>query len=298
MKKIFTLLFCAFSLVSSAQSPWLNPWLTTGNDSCTNKFIGTKDTSALVVKTDSVTRLVIDGTGKFTFGNIAPNPSGLTSPYRFGIATVAIDFGLRAPNIPAMWMGQIYNSTLNWSYSADINNTVINGVGLQGGTTIRALGQNFIIYRPIATSGSNPQFDMFGLSQTNMSPVEIPFWRITPNAIQYSGGTVALSTTYKMRQREITTATTLTVVESQGVEFFEEKAGPGVTMQKKYAATFNGGIRMISTTQGLLPPRMTTAQKNAITVAGGLEKGLTVFDLDLGEFSFYNGFVWKTIASF
>jgi hypothetical protein len=44
-----------------------------------------------------------------------------------------------------------------------------------------------------------------------------------------------------------------------------------------------------STTQGILPPRMTTAQKNAI---GSPATGLRVFDTDRGEPFFYNGTAW------
>jgi hypothetical protein len=46
-----------------------------------------------------------------------------------------------------------------------------------------------------------------------------------------------------------------------------------------------------STTKGFLPPRMTTAQKNAI---GTPANGLMIFDTDLGRPCFYNG-AWVTL---
>src|SRR5262249_4218576 len=46
-----------------------------------------------------------------------------------------------------------------------------------------------------------------------------------------------------------------------------------------------------STTQGFLPPRMTTTQKNAISSPA---TGLTVYDTTLGNFSIYNGTTWAS----
>lgn len=47
-----------------------------------------------------------------------------------------------------------------------------------------------------------------------------------------------------------------------------------------------------STTQGFLPPRMTSAQKNAIASPAA---GLMVYDTDLSRPCFYNGSGWITI---
>ena len=47
-----------------------------------------------------------------------------------------------------------------------------------------------------------------------------------------------------------------------------------------------------TTTKGFLPPRMTTAQKNAIASPAN---GLMVFDTDLGRPCFYNGATWTTL---
>ena len=47
-----------------------------------------------------------------------------------------------------------------------------------------------------------------------------------------------------------------------------------------------------STNQGFLPPRMTTAQKNAIATPAA---GLMVYDTDLNQMSYYNGTTWVNI---
>jgi hypothetical protein len=49
-----------------------------------------------------------------------------------------------------------------------------------------------------------------------------------------------------------------------------------------------------STTKGLLPPRMTTAQKNAIVSPA---EGLMVFDSDLGAIATYHGGAWRNLFS-
>ena len=47
-----------------------------------------------------------------------------------------------------------------------------------------------------------------------------------------------------------------------------------------------------STTQGFLPPRMTTTQKNAIATPA---TGLMVYDTTLNLISVYNGTIWITL---
>jgi hypothetical protein len=51
-------------------------------------------------------------------------------------------------------------------------------------------------------------------------------------------------------------------------------------------------LQIDSTTQGFLPPRMTTAQKNAIATPAA---GLMVYDTDLNQMSYYNGTTWVNI---
>jgi hypothetical protein len=51
-------------------------------------------------------------------------------------------------------------------------------------------------------------------------------------------------------------------------------------------------VEIISTTQGFLPPRMTTTQKNAIASPA---TGLQVYDTTLNQMSYYNGTTWTNI---
>ena len=54
----------------------------------------------------------------------------------------------------------------------------------------------------------------------------------------------------------------------------------------------NSGLTVESTTQGFLPPRMTTVQKNAISTPAS---GLTVYDTTLTRQSVYNGTSWNNL---
>jgi hypothetical protein len=53
-------------------------------------------------------------------------------------------------------------------------------------------------------------------------------------------------------------------------------------------------VQIDTTTQGFLPPRMTTTQKNAIATPAA---GLVIFDTTLSKLCVYSGAAWQTITS-
>lgn len=57
------------------------------------------------------------------------------------------------------------------------------------------------------------------------------------------------------------------------------------------AINVSAKLQIDSATQGFLPPRMTSAEKNAINAPA---TGLTVFDTTLGRLCVYDGAVWDT----
>jgi hypothetical protein len=57
-------------------------------------------------------------------------------------------------------------------------------------------------------------------------------------------------------------------------------------------AVASAQLEMVSTTQGFLPPRMTTTQKNAIATPA---EGLQVWDTTLKLMSVYNGTTWISL---
>jgi hypothetical protein len=56
----------------------------------------------------------------------------------------------------------------------------------------------------------------------------------------------------------------------------------------------SAALNVSSTTQGFLPPVMTTTQKNAISSPA---TGLIVFDSTLAKLCVYTGAAWQTITS-
>ncbi len=60
------------------------------------------------------------------------------------------------------------------------------------------------------------------------------------------------------------------------------------------AANISSILDVSSTSKGMLIPRMTTAQKTAITTPA---TGLQVYDTDLNQFYFYNGTAWTAIPT-
>lgn len=62
----------------------------------------------------------------------------------------------------------------------------------------------------------------------------------------------------------------------------------------------NAMLDVESNTKGILPPRMTTIEKDALGVlltGSGDGVGMFVFDTDLGEYSFWNGTEWLKIGA-
>jgi hypothetical protein len=53
-------------------------------------------------------------------------------------------------------------------------------------------------------------------------------------------------------------------------------------------------LQVDSTTQGFLPPRMTTTQRNAIT---SVPAGLMIYNTSLNKLNVYNGTTWETVTS-
>jgi hypothetical protein len=53
-------------------------------------------------------------------------------------------------------------------------------------------------------------------------------------------------------------------------------------------------LEISSTTQGFLPPRMTTVQRDAIT---SVPAGLTIYNTTTNKLNFYNGSAWEAVTS-
>jgi hypothetical protein len=115
----------------------------------------------------------------------------------------------------------------------------------------------------------------------------------------FSGGTESFADNFKIKMvnGNVTMGTQLNGY-TFGLETFN-----GVAMHIANAGNIGMGttspnvsakLELNSTTQGFLPPVMTTAQKTAI---GSPSKGLIVFDSSLNKLCVYSGTAWETITS-
>ena len=126
---------------------------------------------------------------------------------------------------------------------------------------------------PSLTSGSVLFSDGTTISQNNASF----FWDNTNSRLGLGTATPTfqIHATGSIRGNALFSATNLTV---------------GATT----AATTSSIVDIISTTKGVLFPRMTTTQKNAIATPAA---GLMVFDTTLVKLCVYSGTAWETITS-
>jgi hypothetical protein len=65
--------------------------------------------------------------------------------------------------------------------------------------------------------------------------------------------------------------------------------GTGLTLPNSKAV-----LELASTTKGFLPPRMTTAQRDAIT---SVPAGLMIYNTSTNKLNFYNGSAWEAVTS-
>ena len=75
------------------------------------------------------------------------------------------------------------------------------------------------------------------------------------------------------------------------MRFVVPGSAKSLTINKDYSFTNEASaiVDIQSTTQGFLPPRMRTGEKNAITSPA---PGLMVYDTDANQMSYWNGGAW------
>ena len=75
-------------------------------------------------------------------------------------------------------------------------------------------------------------------------------------------------------------------------KLYPSQSGSGINVQADATSTAPDASAILqadSTTQGFLPPRMRTGEKNAITSPA---PGLMVYDTDANQMSYWNGGAW------
>lgn len=74
-----------------------------------------------------------------------------------------------------------------------------------------------------------------------------------------------------------------------GTGSFAQRVGVGVVSPNAKAI-----MDLTSTTQGFLPPRMNTTQRDAIS---GPPAGLMIYNSQTAKLNFYNGSAWEAVTS-
>ena len=162
--------------------------------------------------------------------------------------------------------------------------SLVNGAYNQfGGFSQLVAGQYLVNRTPLGTTLGNSNVDFATLPYTARQGTN------TPNIDQYpllalgnganAAGTVrsnALTVLYNGRTQINTT---------------------GFTNQLTQAnVTPAAALDVVSTNTGVLLPRLTNAQRNAI-VAGDLQNGLLLYNTDSSLFQYYNGSAWNSVGS-
>ena len=164
-----------------------------------------------------------------------------------------------------------FQTSTTFNAIASPNNATRTGISIigdftntgAGGTTI---GNNFNITTALNTSIGNVT-----LNQLNIT-----------NAINTTGGTTLQRGFYYNPTLTGTVGFTHYAIQTTSGGAYINTATPNAT----------ACLQADSTTQGFLPPRMTTAEKNLIATPA---TGLMVFDTNLARPCFYNGATWTTL---
>jgi len=108
---------------------------------------------------------------------------------------------------------------------------------------------------------------------------------VSSNTVSYGGGSGSLNSVTEHRFYTGATNTTPTGTQRMTINS-AGNIGIGVT-----SPNANAILDVTSTTKAFMPPRMTTAQKNAVASPTA---GMVVYDTDMKGISFYNGTAWTT----
>lgn len=201
-------------------------------------------------------------------------------------------------------------TTTDGGYKLDVNGSVratgsISATSLLArGTylnqTLVATANNDVLValdiQPTFTTGAFTGVTSFGIRVTGAvrSSSDIQAWNgsasLSANSLSFNN----TSTTARISASSSTTNLSFRIGLTDYAQFFNTTGN--LTLQNGGTFTDVASARLVvnSTTQGFLPPRMTTTQKNAIATPA---TGLVVFDTTLGKLCVRGAAAWETITS-
>lgn len=227
---------------------------------------------------------------------IASEAAHFTTGMGTMISTVLAGYGtnISAPVIDALISGNANQITKPLSYTninGFVNTTadttsgsLINGALNQfGGYSQLVSGQYLINRTPLGTTLGNSNVDFATLPYTGNRQINVPNIDQYPLLALGNGGNA--SGTIR--------SNALTVLFNGRTQINTS----GFTNQLTQAnVTPGAALDVVSTNTGVLLPRLTNAQRNAI-VAGDLKNGLLLYNTDSSLFQYYNGSVWNSVGS-
>ncbi len=297
--KIVALLFISlFSLSVYSQN-----WLTAGNSGTTSSnFIGTTDNQPLLFRTNNIQRFHITNDGKTVVGAGSPKYDAIltvrSNAGELGGSKLVLD-GANAIANP----GLIISTTNTNHYYPSISFESVNW----GTTTINQyeglwhavpVGKRYswVIGTTRAMRLTTNGNLLIGTETENAARLKL----------SGSGGmlaefTDAGTTAGYIRIRNSGTDYTdmglegsgLVSLKSNGTAFLYGNSSGSVNIGSP-TTDASAKFSVTSTTQGFLPPRMTTTQKNAISSPAA---GLMVYDNTLGKYNYYNGSSWQELGA-
>ena len=255
-------------------------WLLAGNAGTTSSdFVGTTDSQPLSFRTNNVERFSFSATGNAVM--FPSTVSGTTTPLRLSFGD---QYGTNTP-------GNAGN--LKWiMYSSGIN---AYGIGMSSGMLEIQSGAG-------ASIGFYPGHGIASLTLTSAGAINagVPLFmnQVANTVIALYGGAGAGGYGLGIQggQFRLYTGGSTTrfsfLNDWAGTEIFTIKGtgALGIGNSSPHASSL---LDITSTTKGLLPPRMTTTQKNAIASPAA---GLIIYDTSLSKLCVYTT-AWETITS-
>ena len=301
--------FAALNLTQQVEI-WYGGIKMGGTAAAADLNLANKGAANMIFSTNSAERMIILSSG---FVGIGLGSTSIGSRLQVnGNAAIGYSASTAAPTNGLLVSGQVGIGRTTTAYSLDITGGIRTtatasfnmGIIVTGATGINSgnagfvmqsstSNANFIFFAADAAGG--PQFPGFGVYDQRSTK--------TPFVIQYNApnNSIFVTTSGNVGLQTQTAGSTLQIVGNAAIGFgATSTAAP--TNGMSVSGTVNVGtntsvttaaLQVSSTTQGFLPPVMTTTQKNAITSPA---TGLVVFDSTLGKLCVFSG-TWQTITS-
>jgi hypothetical protein len=279
--KHFKSIFFTTLLVSIVFSVQAQNWSLTGNAGTTSSnFVGTTDAQPLIFKTSATERARILSNGNFLIGRTTDNGQLLQVNGHARFETAASN-GFVLGNGPG---------AVHFNYDGTTARTTIALLTTRNFSTSSNGSAMFI-----GANDASPTDQVLFMTGAHVIGYQQPFLikRAYPHygssmTVDDDGNVGAYPADYKIAIFKRNTVTKASIDKDGGAQFNGSVQIGTTTVQP------SAKVEIESTTQGFLPPRMTTTQKNAISSPA---TGLLVYDNTLNNYSVYNGTGWTSISS-